>query len=64
MAVLTFTSLLPFLLVMNAFLAKLIYSNSIGKDPLTGGIEVRNRMLPEELGRIDIILTDKTGTLT
>ena len=39
------------------------YSVQISQDPGLRGTVVRNSTIPEELGRIDYLLTDKTGAL-
>jgi phospholipid-translocating ATPase len=49
---------------VNLDIAKLIYSMKINKDRDIEGTIARNSNIPEELGRIKYLLTDKTGTLT
>ena len=45
-------------------MAKVYYSVCIYKDKDIEGTIPRNSTIPEELGRIQYLLTDKTGTLT
>jgi phospholipid-translocating ATPase len=45
-------------------MAKLFYSWQIGRDKRIPGTVVRSSTIPEELGRISFLLSDKTGTLT
>ena len=49
---------------VNLDFAKLIYCFKINKDEDIEGTIARNSTIPEELGRIQYLLTDKTGTLT
>jgi len=45
-------------------MAKVFYSYQIYKDEDMPGTIPRNSTIPEELGRIQFLMTDKTGTLT
>lgn len=45
-------------------MGKAFYSWSIQKDKEIAGTVVRSTTIPEELGRISYLLSDKTGTLT
>lgn len=46
---------------VNLEFAKLIYSIRINKDSSIEGTITRNSNIPESLGRISYLLTDKTG---
>jgi phospholipid-translocating ATPase len=45
-------------------IAKIFYTVFISRDKEILGTIPRNSTIPEELGRIQFLLTDKTGTLT
>ncbi|KAL7719572.1 Phospholipid-transporting ATPase [Entamoeba marina] len=56
--------MIPISLRVNLEVSKLFYSFLINFDPNIPGTTVRNTNLPEALGKIDYLFTDKTGTLT
>ncbi|RKO94907.1 hypothetical protein CAUPRSCDRAFT_9591, partial [Caulochytrium protostelioides] len=59
-----FSSIIPISLRVNLDMGKTFYSSQIEKDAKIPGTLVRTSTLPEELGRIEYLLSDKTGTLT
>lgn len=59
-----FSTIVPISLRVNLDMGKSVYSRFIQRDPGIAGAVVRTSTIPEELGRIEYLLSDKTGTLT
>jgi phospholipid-translocating ATPase len=59
-----FSTIVPISLRVNLDMGKSVYSWFIQRDAGIKGAVVRTSTIPEELGRIEYLLSDKTGTLT
>ncbi|KAF8462129.1 hypothetical protein BDZ91DRAFT_735203 [Kalaharituber pfeilii] len=59
-----FSSIIPISLRVNLDMGKTVYAKFIEKDQEITGTVVRTSTIPEELGRVEYLLSDKTGTLT
>nr|CAB3224704.1 probable phospholipid-transporting ATPase IIA [Phallusia mammillata] len=62
--VILFSYIIPIGLRVNLDMGKTVYSWFIQRDSNIPGTVVRSSTIPEELGRINFLLSDKTGTLT
>ena len=60
--VLLFSYLIPISLRVNLDMGKIFYSWQIQRDKSIAGTVGRSTTIPEELGRVSYMLSDKTGT--
>ena len=59
-----FSTIIPISLRVNLDMGKTVYAWFIERDQGIKGAVVRTSTIPEELGRVEYLLSDKTGTLT
>lgn len=59
-----YSTIIPMSLRVNLDMAKTVYGRFIERDLDIPGTVVRTSTIPEDLGRIEYLLSDKTGTLT
>lgn len=61
--VLLLSTIIPISLRVNLDFSKIVFTRNINTDTEIEAV-ARNSLIPEELGRIQVIFSDKTGTIT
>lgn len=61
--ILLLSTIIPISLRVNLDFSKIVFTYNINSDKELNAV-ARNSLIPEELGRVSVIFSDKTGTIT
>lgn len=61
--ILLLSTIIPISLRVNLDFSKIVFTYYINNDKEIGAV-ARNSLIPEELGRVGVVFSDKTGTIT